>query len=105
MLSQNRHFSLTAVDFLSVCLTEHHFTGYNTYGNPFVFGAFLAGQLTNLHVVLSVAVPGLQNPMNFAEGCNLLDMLTKGRCVIGVGTGGSPRSTRASGATRVSAAT
>jgi alkanesulfonate monooxygenase SsuD/methylene tetrahydromethanopterin reductase-like flavin-dependent oxidoreductase (luciferase family) len=77
--------------FLGVCLTEHHFTGYNTYGNPFVFGAFLAPQLTNLHVVLSIAVPGLQNPMNFAEGCNLLDMLTKGRCVIGVGTGGSPQ--------------
>jgi alkanesulfonate monooxygenase SsuD/methylene tetrahydromethanopterin reductase-like flavin-dependent oxidoreductase (luciferase family) len=77
--------------FAGVCLTEHHFTGYNTYGNPFMFGSFLASQLTNLHIVLSVAVPALHNPMNFAEYCNTLDMLTRGRCVIGVGTGGSPQ--------------
>lgn len=77
--------------FESVCLTEHHFTGYNTYGNPFAFGAYLAPQLQNLHVVLSVAVPALWNPMNFAEACNTLDLLTRGKCLIGVGTGGSPQ--------------
>lgn len=77
--------------FVGVCLTEHHFTGYNTYGNPFMFGSFLAPQLKNMHIVLSVAVPGLWNPFNFAESCNLLDMLTAGKCVIGVGVGGSPR--------------
>jgi alkanesulfonate monooxygenase SsuD/methylene tetrahydromethanopterin reductase-like flavin-dependent oxidoreductase (luciferase family) len=76
--------------FAGVCLTEHHFTGYNTYGNPFTFGAFLAPQLQNAHIVLSVAVPALWNPMNFAESVNTLDLLTRGRCVIGVGTGGSP---------------
>ena len=77
--------------FAGVCLTEHHFTGYNTYGNPFTFGAYLAPQLTNAHVVLSVAVPALWHPMNFAEAVNTLDLLTRGRCVIGVGTGGSPQ--------------
>lgn len=77
--------------FAGVCLTEHHFTGYNTYGNPFTFGAYLAPQLQNAHVVLSVAVPALWNPMNFAESVNTLDLLTRGRCVIGVGTGGSPQ--------------
>lgn len=77
--------------FVGVCLTEHHFTGYNTYGNPFTFGAYLAPQLENAHVVLSVAVPALWNPMNFAEAVNTLDLLTRGRCVIGVGTGGSPQ--------------
>jgi alkanesulfonate monooxygenase SsuD/methylene tetrahydromethanopterin reductase-like flavin-dependent oxidoreductase (luciferase family) len=77
--------------FAGVCLTEHHFTGYNTYGNPFTFGAYLAPQLQSAHVVLSVAVPALWNPMNFAEAVNTLDLLTRGRCVIGVGTGGSPQ--------------
>jgi alkanesulfonate monooxygenase SsuD/methylene tetrahydromethanopterin reductase-like flavin-dependent oxidoreductase (luciferase family) len=77
--------------FAGICLTEHHFTGYNTYGNPFTFGAYLAPQLQNAHVVLSVAVPALWNPMNFAEAVNTLDLLTRGRCVIGVGTGGSPQ--------------
>ena len=77
--------------FAGVCLTEHHFTGYNTYGNPFTFGAYLAPQLQRAHIVLSVAVPALWNPMNFAESVNALDLLTRGRCVIGVGTGGSPQ--------------
>ena len=77
--------------FAGVCLTEHHFTGYNTYGNPFTFGAYLAPQLENLHTIISVAVPALWNPLNFAEACNTLDLLTRGRCTIGVGTGGSPR--------------
>jgi alkanesulfonate monooxygenase SsuD/methylene tetrahydromethanopterin reductase-like flavin-dependent oxidoreductase (luciferase family) len=83
--------------FAGVCLTEHHFTGYNTYGNPFTFGAYLAPQLQNAHVVLSVAVPALWNPMNFAEAINTLDLLTRGRCVIGVGTGGSPQEYRGLG--------
>ncbi|MFF4597592.1 LLM class flavin-dependent oxidoreductase [Amycolatopsis sp. NPDC001319] len=77
--------------FAGVCLTEHHFTGYNTYGNPFTFGAYLAPQLENLHTIISVAVPALWNPLNFAEACTTLDLLTRGRCTIGVGTGGSPR--------------
>ncbi|MFI6577921.1 LLM class flavin-dependent oxidoreductase [Nocardiopsis sp. NPDC050513] len=77
--------------FAGICLTEHHFTGYNTYGNPFTFGAYLAPQLRDAYVVLSVAVPALWHPLNFAEACNTLDLLTRGRCVIGVGTGGSPQ--------------
>jgi alkanesulfonate monooxygenase SsuD/methylene tetrahydromethanopterin reductase-like flavin-dependent oxidoreductase (luciferase family) len=83
--------------FAGVCLTEHHFTGYNTYGNPFTFGAYLAPQLHNAHIVLSVAVPALWNPMNFAEAVNTIDLLTRGRCVIGVGTGGSPQEYRGFG--------
>ncbi|MEU0991769.1 LLM class flavin-dependent oxidoreductase [Streptomyces sp. NPDC005953] len=76
--------------FSGICLTDHHFTGYNTYGNPFTFGAYLYPQLSNSTIVLSVAVPALSNPLNFAEQCNLLDMLTQGNCVIGIGSGGSP---------------
>ncbi|MGW4199541.1 LLM class flavin-dependent oxidoreductase [Streptomyces sp. NPDC004726] len=76
--------------FAGICLTDHHFTGYNTYGNPFTFGAYLYPRLTSSTIVLSVAVPALSNPLNFAEQCNLLDMLTQGNCVIGIGSGGSP---------------
>ncbi|OYO00213.1 LLM class flavin-dependent oxidoreductase [Enemella evansiae] len=80
-----------AAGFASICLTDHHFTGYNTYGNPFTYGAYLYPQLPNrTPIVLSVAVPALGHPLNFAEQCNLLDMLTQGNCVIGIGSGGSP---------------
>jgi alkanesulfonate monooxygenase SsuD/methylene tetrahydromethanopterin reductase-like flavin-dependent oxidoreductase (luciferase family) len=80
-----------AAGFESICLTDHHFTGYNTYGNPFTFGSYLYPQLPNkTPIVLSVAVPALSNPLNFAEQVNLLDMLTEGNCLIGIGSGGSP---------------
>jgi alkanesulfonate monooxygenase SsuD/methylene tetrahydromethanopterin reductase-like flavin-dependent oxidoreductase (luciferase family) len=76
--------------FTAVMLTEHHFTGYNTFSDPFVFGAYLAPQLRQARVGSSIVVTPLHDPLRFAEHCNLLDQLTRGRAIIGVGPGGSP---------------
>ncbi len=76
--------------FTAVMLTEHHFTGYNTFSDPFVFGAYLAPQLTRARVGSSIVVTPLYDPLRFAEHCNLLDQITRGRAIIGVGPGGSP---------------
>jgi alkanesulfonate monooxygenase SsuD/methylene tetrahydromethanopterin reductase-like flavin-dependent oxidoreductase (luciferase family) len=76
--------------FTAVMLTEHHFTGYNTFSDPFVFGAYLAPQLKQARIGSSIAVAPLYDPLRFAEHCNLLDQLSHGRAVIGVGPGGSP---------------
>jgi alkanesulfonate monooxygenase SsuD/methylene tetrahydromethanopterin reductase-like flavin-dependent oxidoreductase (luciferase family) len=76
--------------FTAVMLTEHHFTGYNTFSDPFVFGAYLAPQLKQAWIGSSIAVTPLYDPLRFAEHCNLLDQLTGGRAIIGVGPGGSP---------------
>jgi alkanesulfonate monooxygenase SsuD/methylene tetrahydromethanopterin reductase-like flavin-dependent oxidoreductase (luciferase family) len=76
--------------FAAVFLTEHHFTGYNAFSDPFVFGAYLAPQLRRAWLGLSVAVPPLHHPLKLVEECNLLDNLTRGRVVIGVGAGGGP---------------
>jgi len=76
--------------FTAVMLTEHHFTGYNTFSDPFVFGAYLAPQLQQAFIGTSIAVAPLYDPLRFAEHCNLLDQVAHGRCVIGVGPGGSP---------------
>ncbi len=76
--------------YAAVFLTEHHFTGYNAFSDPFVFGAFLAGQLRRAYIGLSVAVPPLHHPLRFAEQCNLLDQIARGRAIIGVGAGGGP---------------
>ncbi|OUS79653.1 LLM class flavin-dependent oxidoreductase [Rhodococcus sp. NCIMB 12038] len=75
--------------FDAIWLTEHHFTNYNTYGDPFVFGASLAPQLKQAWVVLTVATLALHNPIRFAEQANLLDQLLKGRFIAGYGAGGS----------------
>ncbi len=75
--------------FRSICLTEHHFNDYNTYADPFVYGAFLAGRLRNAWLGLTVATLPLHHPMRFAEQVNLLDQLTRGRLFVGIGVGGS----------------
>jgi alkanesulfonate monooxygenase SsuD/methylene tetrahydromethanopterin reductase-like flavin-dependent oxidoreductase (luciferase family) len=76
--------------FTAVMLTEHHFTGYNTFSDPFVFGAYLAPQLKQAWIGSSIVVAPLYDPLRFAEHCNLLDQLSHGRAIIGVGPGGSP---------------
>lgn len=76
--------------FAAIALTEHHFTNYNTYGNAFMMGSYLAPQLTQAHIILAVTVPATQNPLELAERANLLDQLSKGRAIIGVGPGSSP---------------
>ncbi|MFE4754968.1 LLM class flavin-dependent oxidoreductase [Streptomyces mirabilis] len=76
--------------FDAITLTEHHFDNYNTYSNAFMMAAFLAPQLTQATLMLAVTVPAAQHPIELAERANLLDQLTKGRAVIGVGPGSSP---------------
>jgi len=82
-----------AVDagFAGVTLTEHHFSGYNTYGNPFMLAAYLAPQLRRgTKFFIAVAVPSLHNPMRLAQYVNLLDILTEGHVIVGFAAGGSP---------------
>ncbi|UOZ03435.1 LLM class flavin-dependent oxidoreductase [Amycolatopsis sp. WQ 127309] len=71
-------------------LTEHHFSGYNTYGNNFMLGCHLAALTPpGTMYFMGVAVPPLHQPLRLAQSCTLLDILTRGNCVIGFGPGGS----------------
>ena len=76
--------------YAAIYLTEHHFTGYNAFSDPFMFGAYLAPQIKQAWIGFSVAVPPLHHPLRFAEHCNILDNFTRGRAIIGVGVGGGP---------------
>ncbi|MFI9510348.1 LLM class flavin-dependent oxidoreductase [Nocardia sp. NPDC052566] len=81
----------TAAGFHGVALTEHHFSGYNTYGDNFMFAAHLAPQTpAGTKFSLAVAVPPLHNPLRLAQKCNLLDVLTRGELIVGFAAGGSP---------------
>jgi alkanesulfonate monooxygenase SsuD/methylene tetrahydromethanopterin reductase-like flavin-dependent oxidoreductase (luciferase family) len=74
-----------------IALTEHHFSGYNTYGNNFMLAAHLAPQVPEETMfLLAVAVPTLHNPMRLAQSANLLDVLTRGNLIVGFAAGGSP---------------
>lgn len=77
--------------FAAINLTEHHFTNFNTYSDPFMLGSYLAPQIGETWLSIGVAVVPLHQPLRLAEKCNILDLLTRGRCIIGVGPGGAPR--------------
>jgi alkanesulfonate monooxygenase SsuD/methylene tetrahydromethanopterin reductase-like flavin-dependent oxidoreductase (luciferase family) len=74
-----------------IALTEHHFSGYNTYGNNFLLAAHLTTQVpADTTFLLACAVPPLHNPMRLAQNCNLLDVLTRGNLIVAFAAGGSP---------------
>ncbi|WP_159306911.1 LLM class flavin-dependent oxidoreductase, partial [Klebsiella pneumoniae] len=58
--------------------------------DPFVFAAYLAGQLKKIHFGMSVTTVPLHHPVRFAERVNLLDQLTEGRLLVGIGSGTTP---------------
>ena len=76
--------------FRGIALTHHHFSNYNTYGNSFLFGAYLAGQIKQSWLLMQVAVAPLLHPLKMVEDANLLDQLWQGRFIMGIGSGGSP---------------
>lgn len=67
--------------------TEHHFRG-PWHSNPLQFAAYLAPQLPDdIRLGFGVLSLPYYHPVRLAEGMNLLDQLTKGRALFGVGSG------------------
>ncbi len=81
---------LDEAGFASFFLAEHHFSGYNTYGNSFLMAAHILGRTQQIHVGFAVAVVPLHHPARLAEMANLLDQLGDGRVILGLGSGGIP---------------
>ncbi|WP_216320629.1 LLM class flavin-dependent oxidoreductase [Deinococcus aestuarii] len=80
-----------ALGYDAVFMPDHHFTGYAPMSSdPFVFAAYLAGQLKRMHFGMSVTTVPLHHPVRFAERVNLLDQLTGGRLLVGIGSGTTP---------------
>ncbi|WP_262699544.1 MULTISPECIES: LLM class flavin-dependent oxidoreductase [Streptomyces] len=77
--------------FAGVVLTEHHFSEYNTYGYNVQMAAYLAGLLQpGTRFLLAAVIPPLHDPMRLAQELNLLDIVTRGNAIVGLGSGGSP---------------
>lgn len=81
----------TEAGFDGVALTEHHASGYNTFGDNMMMAAHLAPQLRKgVRFLMTIIVPQLHHPMRLAQQCNLIDVLCRGDVIIGMGAGGSP---------------
>jgi alkanesulfonate monooxygenase SsuD/methylene tetrahydromethanopterin reductase-like flavin-dependent oxidoreductase (luciferase family) len=68
-------------------LAEHHFDGNCAYVDPVSFAAALAVATTRIRIGFAVAQMSLHHPIRFAEQMAMIDNLSKGRLIVGLGRG------------------
>jgi alkanesulfonate monooxygenase SsuD/methylene tetrahydromethanopterin reductase-like flavin-dependent oxidoreductase (luciferase family) len=71
----------------ALCLTEHHLGGFNTYSDPFLLGSHLAGRLEQAYLAIHIVQVSLRHPIRIVEHANMLDLLTRGRVMVGLAPG------------------
>jgi len=76
----------------SVWVVEHHFEDYSFCPDNFVYLAHLAGRTEKIRLATgAVIVPWNSQPLRVAEKAALLDQLSNGRMILGLGRGLSRR--------------
>lgn len=70
-------------------LAEHHFDGNCAYVDPIAFSAALATATQQIRLGFAVAQTSLHHPVRLAEQLALIDHLSKGRLIVGLGRGTS----------------
>jgi alkanesulfonate monooxygenase SsuD/methylene tetrahydromethanopterin reductase-like flavin-dependent oxidoreductase (luciferase family) len=66
---------------------EHHFTNYSVSVSPMMTAAFMAGKTSRIRLGAAVIVLPLYHPLRVAQEIAMLDLMSGGRAVIGVGSG------------------
>ncbi|MFN0072359.1 MAG: LLM class flavin-dependent oxidoreductase [Chloroflexota bacterium] len=74
----------------TVWLTEHHFADYGLSAAPSVLAASVLSRTTRLRVGLAVYVLPFHDPIRFAEEMATLDIIGRGRFIVGIGRGNRP---------------
>ena len=73
--------------FDAVWLTEHHFDGASTYADPLVFGSAVAVRTKRVKIGFAVVEMAFHHPVRLAVQTSLLDNLSHGRLIVGIGRG------------------
>lgn len=76
-----------AVGFVSVHVPEHHGRSDNYLPQPLVACAAIAARTTNVLIGPTVMIPGLRHPVHVAEEAAMIDVLSGGRLMLGLGLG------------------
>ncbi len=71
----------------SIWLAEHHFSRYSLASDPMVLAAHIAAKTKRIKIGLAVAVLPFHNPVKLAEQAAMVDLLSDGRLIMGVGRG------------------
>jgi alkanesulfonate monooxygenase SsuD/methylene tetrahydromethanopterin reductase-like flavin-dependent oxidoreductase (luciferase family) len=72
-----------------IWLAEHHFDGICAYADPIGFAGALAATIRQSKLGFAVLQMALHHPIRVAEQIAVLDNLTKGRLIVGLGRGSS----------------
>lgn len=72
-----------------IWLAEHHFDGICAYADPIAFAGALAATLRRAKIGFAVVQTALHHPVRLAEQIAVLDNLTRGRLIVGLGRGSS----------------
>jgi alkanesulfonate monooxygenase SsuD/methylene tetrahydromethanopterin reductase-like flavin-dependent oxidoreductase (luciferase family) len=68
-------------------VAEHHFSNYCLCPSPLAMAMALAPQTTRIRLGTAVIVAPLYHPLRMLEEIGMLDVVSNGRAVIGIGTG------------------
>lgn len=80
-----------ALGFDSLWGVEHHFNGYAVCPDPLAFLHYFAGRTTRIRLGTMVTVLPWHNPVRIAEASSVLDHISGGRNILGVGRGVAKR--------------
>ncbi len=72
-----------------IWLGEHHFDGICAYVDPVSFAGALATSTRHSKIGFAVVQTALHHPIRLAEQLAILDNITKGRLIVGLGRGSS----------------
>ena len=72
-----------------IWLAEHHFDGICAYVDPITFAGALATSTRHSKIGFAVVQTALHHPIRLAEQLAILDNISKGRLVVGLGRGSS----------------
>jgi alkanesulfonate monooxygenase SsuD/methylene tetrahydromethanopterin reductase-like flavin-dependent oxidoreductase (luciferase family) len=73
--------------FALITFGEQHFNNYEPYCNPFLMGAHLAPHLKHSYFGTTITPLPLHQPIRLAEDMNVLDILTRGKLIVGLSAG------------------
>lgn len=79
-----------AAGFEIAWFAEHHFSNYCTCPSPLMMVARLAGETSRIKLAPGVVVVPLYNPVRLASEIGMVDALSHGRLVLGIGSGYQP---------------
>lgn len=76
--------------FDSIWLAEHHFSPYGILGNPLLFASAIAQRTKRIKIGTAVMVVPFYSPIRLAEDAALVDLMSGGRLMMGIGRGYQP---------------